>query len=285
MQALLCSVPTPNNGTQSPSKPHPVPINHSCQEGFDTAEKRKSSPSFIRFLSLARTPCQDSLEAFVSLVTDWKRRIGRWGRSEEDAGGNALLRHAMVQLGHASVVLRQISHMRRHLLLLISWVRPSLPPLSLSALIGTKPSAPRILARMDGSTSVEHATVTVIPQLPVRQQGVPTFGTGGCSMSWVFNAVPPARPALTILYDKSSRVLPRKPNKICLPMPYDGAYINVEVIEDLRWFVDVCQASPKVQFRQDEFWHETQADMEIWTDASVARPGLCHRLRRLSLSP
>lgn len=48
-----------------------------------------------------------------------------------------------------------------------------------------------------------------------------------------------------------------------------GIYLNQEVIRDLSWFASIIPRSIGVRFVDATTWHDEDADMVMWTDASL----------------
>jgi hypothetical protein len=78
-------------------------------------------------------------------------------------------------------------------------------------------------------------------------------------LNWLLNVLPWGRPALTELYRKIS-------GKTQLSR---GVHINAEVKRDLMWLSEVIPAAIGVHFIDNGRWAEADADLVIWTDASL----------------
>jgi hypothetical protein len=78
-------------------------------------------------------------------------------------------------------------------------------------------------------------------------------------LNWMLNVLPWGRPALTELYRKISG----KNWSHC------GIPINAAVIVDLSWLRDVIPSAIGIRFTDVGLWSDCDADMVIWTDASL----------------
>ena len=78
-------------------------------------------------------------------------------------------------------------------------------------------------------------------------------------LNWLLNVLPWGRPALSELYRKTRG----KQNS------WRGVYLNREVIIDLTWLRDVIPRSVGVRFVDSMHWDDDDADMVVWTDASL----------------
>jgi hypothetical protein len=75
----------------------------------------------------------------------------------------------------------------------------------------------------------------------------------------MLNILPWARPALTEMYRKMSGKV--HANK--------GLFLNAQVHEDLGWLVDIIPTTIGVRFINTGLWNDSDADMIVWTDASL----------------
>jgi hypothetical protein len=78
-------------------------------------------------------------------------------------------------------------------------------------------------------------------------------------LNWLLNVLPWGRPALTELYRKISGK----------NWSHRGIPINAAVITDLRWLHSVIPASIGIRFTDTGMWLDHDADMVMWTDASL----------------
>ena len=78
-------------------------------------------------------------------------------------------------------------------------------------------------------------------------------------LNWLLNVLPWGRPALSELYRKMQ-------GKLNL---MSGVYINREVTIDLTWLRNVIPRSIGVRFVDSLHWSDDDADMVVWTDASL----------------
>jgi hypothetical protein len=81
----------------------------------------------------------------------------------------------------------------------------------------------------------------------------------GGHLNWMLNVLPWGRPALTEMYRKTS-------GKV---WSHRGIPINAAVIADLTWLRDVIPSAIGIRFTDTGLWADSQADMVIWTDASL----------------
>ncbi|KAF8891922.1 hypothetical protein CPB84DRAFT_1683136, partial [Gymnopilus junonius] len=81
----------------------------------------------------------------------------------------------------------------------------------------------------------------------------------GGHINWLLNVLPWGRPAITELYQKTSRK--------CHPL--SGIPINAQVISDLSWLASVIPKAIGIHFVDDGMWPNSEADMVIWIDASL----------------
>jgi hypothetical protein len=78
-------------------------------------------------------------------------------------------------------------------------------------------------------------------------------------LNWLLNVLPWGRPALTELYRKISGKT--QPNR--------GIFINAEVRRDLEWLASIIPQAIGVRFIDNGLWDDLEADMVIWSDASL----------------
>ncbi|KAF9535315.1 hypothetical protein CPB83DRAFT_752245, partial [Crepidotus variabilis] len=78
-------------------------------------------------------------------------------------------------------------------------------------------------------------------------------------LNWLLNVIPWARPALCEMYRKMSGK----------SHSHSPIYINAAVVEDLTWISQVIPDAIGVRFVDSLHWHDHEADMIIWTDASL----------------
>jgi len=78
-------------------------------------------------------------------------------------------------------------------------------------------------------------------------------------LNWVLNVLPWGCPALSELYRKMRGK----------QQSWAAIFINREVISDLTWFRDVIPCSIGVRFVDSMHWTDEDADMVVWTDASL----------------
>jgi hypothetical protein len=81
----------------------------------------------------------------------------------------------------------------------------------------------------------------------------------GGHINWLLNVLPWGRPALTELYRKTSGK----------SFPSSGIPLNAQVISDLSWLASIIPKSIGIRFIDDGIWSDSEADMVIWTDASL----------------
>src|SRR5882762_3366166 len=78
-------------------------------------------------------------------------------------------------------------------------------------------------------------------------------------LNWLLNVLPWGRPALTELYRK----MRGKTHS------YRRVFINAEVKSDLTWLASTIPRSIGVRFVDVGLWNDGEADMVMWTDASL----------------
>ena len=78
-------------------------------------------------------------------------------------------------------------------------------------------------------------------------------------LNWLLNVLPWGRPALTELYRKMSGKM----------HSYRGIYINAAVTVDLKWLASIIPGSIGVRLVDAGLWRVEDADMVMWTDASL----------------
>src|SRR4029077_4260384 len=77
--------------------------------------------------------------------------------------------------------------------------------------------------------------------------------------NWALNVFPLLKPALNSSYDKiAGRKFMNAP-----------IYINKRTREDLLWFADQAESLEGVRMLLTEEWTASEADFEIWGDASA----------------
>jgi hypothetical protein len=82
-------------------------------------------------------------------------------------------------------------------------------------------------------------------------------------LNWVLNVLPWGCPALSELYRKMRGKL----------NSWGGVYLNREVTNDLTWLRSVIPRSIGVRFVDSMHWADEDADMVLWTDASLVGLG------------
>jgi hypothetical protein len=78
-------------------------------------------------------------------------------------------------------------------------------------------------------------------------------------LNWMLNVLPWGRPALTELYRKISGKA----------WSHRGIPINAAVVTDLTWLRSVIPSSIGIRFTDSGMWSDHEADMVMWTDASL----------------
>ncbi|KAJ7461656.1 DNA/RNA polymerase [Mycena latifolia] len=81
----------------------------------------------------------------------------------------------------------------------------------------------------------------------------------GGHLNWMLNVLPWARPALTELYRKIKGKLHANAR----------IFLNREVVQDLTWLSSVVREAIGVRFVDALAWSDSEADMVMWTDASL----------------
>jgi hypothetical protein len=75
----------------------------------------------------------------------------------------------------------------------------------------------------------------------------------------MLNVLPWACPALTEMYRKMSGKV--HANK--------GLFLNAQIHKDLHWLIDIIPTAIGVRFIDMGLWNNSDADMVVWTDASL----------------
>jgi hypothetical protein len=78
-------------------------------------------------------------------------------------------------------------------------------------------------------------------------------------LNWMLNVLPWGQPALTEMYRKISGKA----------WSHRGIPINAAVITDLTWLRSVIPSSIGIRFTDTGMWSDGDADMVVWTDASL----------------
>ena len=78
-------------------------------------------------------------------------------------------------------------------------------------------------------------------------------------LNWMLNVLPWGRPVLTEMYCKISGK----------SWSYRGIPINAAVIADLLWLKHVIPSAIRIHFTDTGMWSDGNADMVMWTDASL----------------
>jgi hypothetical protein len=94
---------------------------------------------------------------------------------------------------------------------------------------------------------------------PSRQPPLRDWWRLAGHLNWLLNVLPWGRPALTKLYRKMAGKTQGR----------SGVFINAEVRRDLLWLSDTIPVSIGVRFMDEGMWEDKDADMVIWTDASL----------------
>ena len=81
----------------------------------------------------------------------------------------------------------------------------------------------------------------------------------GSHLNWVFNVLPLGRPALGEFYRKVA-------GKTLMSA---GIALNAEVVRNLEWLIDVIPKAIGVHFVAATHWDDDEADLILWTDASL----------------
>jgi hypothetical protein len=78
-------------------------------------------------------------------------------------------------------------------------------------------------------------------------------------LNWLLNVLPWGQPALTKLYQKISDKT----------HPFATIPINAMVKSDLLWLKCIIPCSIGIQFTDSRLWSDSDADLVLWTDASL----------------
>jgi hypothetical protein len=94
---------------------------------------------------------------------------------------------------------------------------------------------------------------------PGRSPSLRTWQRLAGHLNWMLNVLPWGRPALSEMYRKISGK----------SWSHRGIPINAAVIVDLTWLKDVIPAAIGIRFTDMGMWPDHDADMVMWTDASL----------------
>ena len=81
----------------------------------------------------------------------------------------------------------------------------------------------------------------------------------GGHLNWLLNVLPWGRPALLAMYEKMAG----KSHSL------SAVFLNRSVHEELSWLVGVIPRAIGVRFVDSLYWRDHEADMVLWTDASL----------------
>lgn len=125
------------------------------------------------------------------------------------------------------------------------WIDPNVGSISLS------PSSVEDIVR----------TIRLFLDAPDRKRPLREWQRLAGHLNWLLNVLPWGRPALTELYRKIAGK-----EKTSLPL-----FLNREVISDMEWLIQVIPRAIGVRFIDEGRWHLSEADMVMWTDASLSK--------------
>jgi hypothetical protein len=78
-------------------------------------------------------------------------------------------------------------------------------------------------------------------------------------INWVLNVLPWGHPALSELYHKNGGKIHSS----------RGIFINAEVKSNLMWLASIISRSIGIRFVDSGRWADSEADLIVWTDASL----------------
>jgi hypothetical protein len=118
----------------------------------------------------------------------------------------------------------------------------------------------------DGSISLSPSSITDIVEkinqfmlTPNRKPLLRDWQRLAGHLNWLLNVLPWGRPALSELYHKISGKT----------HPSRGVFINAEVKSNLTWLASIIPRSIGVRFVDSGQWADSEADLVVWTDASL----------------
>jgi hypothetical protein len=103
------------------------------------------------------------------------------------------------------------------------------------------------------------AKVTIFISCPDRQLPLRDWQKLAGLLNWALNVLPWAHPALTELYRKMKGKAHANTK----------VFLNREVIDDLTWLLSAVRDCIGVRFVDAMMWNDSDADMVMWTDASL----------------
>ena len=115
------------------------------------------------------------------------------------------------------------------------------------------------LTLTDESISEVIAAVRTFLDTPGRRPPLREWLRIGGHLNWVFNVLPLGRPALSELYRKVAGK----------NLMHAGIALNSDVVRDLEWLITVIPKAIGVHFVSSTHWDDCEADMVLWTDASL----------------
>ena len=115
------------------------------------------------------------------------------------------------------------------------------------------------LTLTDDSISEVLGVVRAFLATPGRRPSLREWLRVGGHLNWVFNVLPLGRPALGELYRKVA-------GKTFMNA---GISLNADVVRNLEWLIDVIPKAIGVHFVNATHWDDSEADLVLWTDASL----------------
>ena len=115
------------------------------------------------------------------------------------------------------------------------------------------------LTLTDESISEVLSVVHSFLATPGRRPSLRDWLRVGGHLNWLFNVLPLGRPALTEFYRKTA-------GKTIMGA---GIAINADVQRNLEWLLDVIPRAIGVRFVDATYWDDSEADIVLWTDASL----------------
>ena len=115
------------------------------------------------------------------------------------------------------------------------------------------------LTLTDESVADVLSTVRAFLASPGRRPSLHEWLRVGGHLNWVFNVLPLGKPALGEFYRKIAGK----------NLMNAGIALNAEVVRNLEWLIDVIPRAVGVHFVNASHWDDQEADLVLWTNASL----------------
>ena len=115
------------------------------------------------------------------------------------------------------------------------------------------------LTLTDDAISDILSTVRTFLATPGRRPSLREWLRVGGHLNWVFNVLPLGRPALGEFYRKVAGK----------SLMNAGIALNADVVRSLEWLLEVIPKAIGVHFVNATHWDDRDADLVVWTDASL----------------